>query len=128
MVSRLVQIRSMDQAFAQRFSTEWLDAWNAHDLEAILDHFANDVVFSSPLALQLIEGSDGVIRGKVDLRTYWSEGLRRSPALHFEIEDLYVGVNTLVIHYRNHLGGLVDEVLTFEGPLVVEGHATYLVS
>lgn len=118
----------MDEALAQRFVTQWLDAWNAHDLEAILVHFADDVVFSSPLALQLIEGSDGVIRGKEDLRTYWSEGLRRSPALHFEIEDLYAGVNTVVIHYRNHLGGLVDEVLTFEGPLVIEGHATYLVS
>ena len=118
----------MNQAFARRFSTEWLDAWNAHDLDAILEHFADDVVFSSPLALQLIEGSDGVIRGKADLRTYWSKGLRRSPELHFEIEDLYVGVNTLVIHYRNHSGGLVNEVLTFDGPLVVEGHATYLLS
>lgn len=118
----------MDKALAQRFATEWLDAWNARDIEAILSHFTDDVVFSSPLALQLIEGSDGVICGKENLRTYWSEGLRRSPALHFEIEDLYVGVDTLVIHYRNHSGGLVNEVLNFEGPLVIEGHATYLVS
>ena len=54
--------------------------------------------------------------------------MRRNPELHFEIEGLYVGVNTLVIQYRNHSGGLVNEVLTFEGPLVVEGHATYLVT
>jgi hypothetical protein len=118
----------MDEEFARRFATQWLDAWNAHDLESILSHFSADIVFSSPLAQRLVEGSDGVIRGIDELRAYWREGLRRNPELHFEIEGLYVGVTTLVIHYRNHSGGLVNEVLTFDGPLVVEGHATYLVA
>jgi hypothetical protein len=118
----------MDMAFAQRFGSQWLDAWNDHDIEVILDHFADDVVFSSPLALQIIEGSDGVIRGKEELRTYWTEGLRQSPALHFDIEGLYVGINTIVIQYRNHAGVMVSEVLTFEVPLVIEGRATYLPS
>jgi ketosteroid isomerase-like protein len=118
----------MDNAFAQGFASQWLDAWNAHDLEAILRHFDDGVVFTSPLAIRIVDGSDGVIRGKDELRSYWSEGLRRNPDLRFEIEDLYLGVNTIVIHYRNHSGGLVNEVLTFDGPLVVEGHATYLVA
>jgi ketosteroid isomerase-like protein len=116
----------MDDAFAQRFATDWLDAWNSHDLERILVHFSDEVVFTSPFAVRIIEGSSGVLRGKEELRAYWSEGLRRIPDLHFEIEDLYLGVNTIVIHYRNHSGGLVNEVLTFEGTLVSEGHATYL--
>jgi ketosteroid isomerase-like protein len=118
----------MDAAFAEQFASEWLDAWNAHDLDAILRHFGDDVVFTSPLALRIVEGSDGVIRGKEQLRAYWSEGLRRNADLHFEIEDLYLGVDTIVIHYRNHSGGLVNEVLTFDGSLVSEGHATYLVA
>src|ERR1700722_5243200 len=118
----------MDVNFAPRFADAWLDAWNAHDLEAILRHFSDDVVFTSPLAQRIVAGSDGVIRGIDELRAYWSEGLRRNPELHFEIEGLYVGVNTLVIQYRNHSGGLVNEVLTFDGSLVVEGHATYLVA
>ena len=40
--------------------------------------------------------------------------------------DLYGGIDTLVIHYRNQLGGLVNEVLTFDGERVVSGHGTYL--
>jgi ketosteroid isomerase-like protein len=117
----------MDTAFAQQFAADWVSAWNAHDLEAILRHFTDDVVFTSPLAQRIVEGSDGVIRGKEDLRAYWSEGLRRNPDLHFDVEDLYLGVDTVVIHYRNHSGGLVNEVLIFDGPLVSQGHATYLV-
>jgi ketosteroid isomerase-like protein len=118
----------MDTVSARRFASEWLGAWNAHDLDAILRHFRDDVVFTSPLALRIVEGSDGVIRGTSELRAYWSEGLLLSPELHFEIEDLYLGVNSLVIHYRNHSGALVNEVLVFDGPLVISGHATYLVA
>jgi hypothetical protein len=39
---------------------------------------------------------------------------------------LYVGISTVVINYRNQAGGVVSEVLTFDGALVSEGHGTYL--
>ena len=116
----------MDHEIARRFAEDWLDAWNAHDVDAVLSHFRDDVVFSSPMAARLREGGDGVVRGKTALRDYWAEGLRRIPDLHFEIESLYVGVHTLVINYRNQAGGLVNEVLLFDGNLVAEGHGTYL--
>ncbi len=116
----------MDSDFAEQFASDWRDAWNAHDVDAILGHFADEIVFTSPAAQRIVDGSEGVIRGVRELRAYWSEGLRRNPDLHFEIENLYLGVDTIVINYRNHTGGLVNEVLTFDGPLVIQGHATYL--
>ena len=91
----------MDQESARRFAGHWLEARNSHDLDAVLSHFSDNVVFSSPMAVQVCEGSDGVVRGKAALRDYWAEALRRMPELHFEIESLYVGVHTLVINYRN---------------------------
>ena len=75
---------------------------------------------------QLLDGSDGVIRGKAALREYWQEGLRRIPDLHFEVSGVYVGVGVMVINYRNQKGGLVNEVLIFDGELVKEGYGTYL--
>lgn len=115
----------MDHAEAQAFARQWARDWNAHDVDALLEHFTDDVVFTSPVAVR-IAGGDGVIRGKEALREYWSEGIRLIPGLRFEVLALYVGVSTLVINYRNQVGGLVSEVLTFEGPLVREGHGTYL--
>ena len=108
------------------FAQKWRDAWNRHDLDAILAHFAEDVVFTSPVAAQLLEGSDGVVVGKPALRAYWAEGLRRIPDLEFEVIGVYTGTGVLVIHYRNQRRGLVCEVLRFEDGLVVEGHGTYL--
>jgi hypothetical protein len=115
----------MNHGPARAFVDSWVTAWNAHDLDALLSHFADDVTFRSPVAAQLV-GSDGVIRGKDALRAYWAEGLRRIPDLQFEVVGSYVGVDCLVINYRNQKGGLVNEVLIFEGPLVAEGYGTYL--
>ena len=108
------------------FAQQWLAAWNAHDLDALLEHFAEDVVFTSPVAAQLLADSDGVVRGKAALRAYWTEGLRRIPDLRFEVVGVYAGIDVLVINYRNQKGGLVNEVLRFEASLVIEGHGSYL--
>ena len=115
----------MDQTEPLAFAEQWVTDWNAHDVDALLAHFTDDVVFTSPVAIRLF-GGDGVIRGKEALRKYWSEGIRLIPDLHFEVLALYVGISTLVINYRNQSGGVVSEVLTFDGPLVREGHGTYL--
>jgi len=116
----------MDSVTASDFVRSWLEAWNRHDLEGVLAHFAEDATFTSPVAARIIEGSDGVIHGKDALRRYWREGLSRIPDLRFELVGIYLGVETIVINYRNQNGGLVNEVLKFDGPLVVEGHGTYL--
>ena len=118
--------RSMNIPEPEEFARIWLDAWNSHDLEAVLAHFSEDVVFTSPLATRLLPETGGVIRGKEALRGYWTEGLRRIPDLHFEIVGVYAGTGSIVINYRNQKGGLVNEVLLFTNGLISAGHGTYL--
>ncbi|WP_066911886.1 nuclear transport factor 2 family protein [Mycobacterium interjectum] len=113
---------------AAAFSQQWVDAWNAHDVESVLQHFADDVVFTSPVAAALLPETAGVIRGKPALRDYWTRALRHIANLRFTIETLYEGIDTIVIAYRNQDGGLVSEVLQFSDGLVIEGHGTYLVA
>lgn len=117
---------TMDSGRARDFAQRWLEAWNTHDLDAVLAHFAEDATFTSPVAARILEGSDGAVHGKAALREYWREGLKRIPDLRFDLVGVYVGVDTIVINYRNQNGGLVSEVLRLDGPLVVEGHGTYL--
>jgi hypothetical protein len=38
----------MDSAFAQHFATEWMAAWNSHDLDRVLSHYSNYFEMSSP--------------------------------------------------------------------------------
>jgi hypothetical protein len=116
----------MDQSTAVEFARRWVAAWNSHEVDAVLAHFTDDVVFTSPVAGQLVPETGGVLRGKAALRAYWSAALARVPDLHFEVVGAYAGVEHLVINYRNHVGGLVCELLRFDGSLVTEGHGTYL--
>jgi hypothetical protein len=107
------------------FAEAWLKAWNRRDVDAVLAHFHDDVVFTSPVAAQVMPDSDGVVRGKAALREYWCAALKTMPFLRFELVGIYQGASVLVINYRNHSGSLVNEVLEFEGDLVRRGHGTY---
>lgn len=115
----------MDLDEARRFADEWVAGWNSHDLDRIMRHYSADVTFSSPVAARIIEGSDGTVRGIEALRAYWAEGLRRIPDLKFEIIDVYAGIDTVVLNYRNQTGRLVNEILTFQDGLVIAGIGTY---
>jgi hypothetical protein len=121
-----VQTVPVDVEWAQSFADEWVRAWNAHDVDAVLEHFAEDIMFTSPVAARVVPDSGGVIRGKDELRAYWTSALSQVPDLHFDVVSVFAGVYTLVIAYRNHRGELVSEVLEFSRGRVVRGHGTYL--
>jgi ketosteroid isomerase-like protein len=120
------QNRGMTAADAQRFARSWVESWNAHDLEAVLAHFADDVVFTSPVAARIVPGSDGTVRGKDALRAYWAAGLAATADLRFELESVFAGVEAVVIVFRNQAGAQRCEVLVFDDGLVVQGHGTDL--
>lgn len=107
------------------FVTGWLDAWNAHDVDAVLAHFHDDVRFSSPIAAALLPESNGVIVEKSALRRYWTAALEKVPDLQFTLERVFQGVDIVVIQYRNQKKVVVDEVLIFEDGKVKQGYGTY---
>lgn len=110
---------------ARAFADEWATAWNAHDLDAVLVLFADDILFTSPLAKRLDPNSDGIVCGKAALRAYWTAGLAKAPNLHFTVNWVMEGVDLLVIGFKNEQGVDRCEVLRFCDGLIVEGHGTY---
>lgn len=103
----------MDADAAQTFARDWVKAWNDHDLEAILSHYAEDVVFHSP-RVRLVTGRDvDFVTGKAELRAYWSTALDRLRNLFFEIEQVLPGSNALTILYTNERSQQVAETFIF---------------
>jgi ketosteroid isomerase-like protein len=107
------------------FARTWADEWNSRDLDAIVRHYAPDVVFHSPVAARLLPESGGTVRGIDALRDYWAKGLAAYPTLHFEVLEVFTGTDALVIRYGTDHGDVRAEVLTFRDGLVVEGRGTY---
>jgi ketosteroid isomerase-like protein len=115
----------VDLAFAQRFAEDWAAAWNSHDLDRILEHYTDDLVFASPRIAQLVGEPSGEVQGKAALRAYWRKGLEHLPDLHVTLEDVRVSVDTIVINYRNQRPQPVAEVLTFRDGSVCRGLGAY---
>jgi len=98
------QFLPLQASFAREFAQDWVGAWNSHDLERILDHYDDDAVLTSPVALRLLNG-DGTVRGEAALREYFLRGLQMFPDLHFELIDVLWGIETIVVYYLNKVRG-----------------------
>lgn len=100
----------MTQEQALCFADEWIGAFNAHDLSAILAHYADELEFYSPFIPLLKFNKTGCITSKGDLEHYFQVGLSTYPNLHFILHHVFVGINTLVIHYTSVNDRLASEV------------------
>lgn len=89
---------STDQIAA--FEREWIDAWNAHDLDRILSHYRDDVRFVSPFAAGA-GARRGELRGLSALRGYFELGLASFPELHFQPIAALGGIGSIALHYRS---------------------------
>ena|SRR6185437_12475195 len=98
---------------AQKFAKDWCEAWNSHDLNRIMLHYADDVVLTSPTAVRLLKDPEGVVNGKDALRNYFAVGLKAYPNLRFEVLDVTCGVSSVVVNYANQNGAKVSEFMEF---------------
>lgn len=111
--------------FAQSFVQEWIAAWNSHNLERILSHYADGFEMHSPFIVERMGEPSGMLRGKEQVRPYWEKGLADG-RLHFTLEEVFAGVSSIAIRYRRHTGHSAVEVLFF-GPdyKIIRGVAHY---
>ena len=116
----------MDQAQADKFAEDWVAAWNRRDIEAVLEHCSDQIVFHSPrIALTMGEGKIHV-EGKDELRAYWTRALHLAPDLHFELRSVILGSSAITLLYRNQRSQNVSETLVFgEDGRVIRGVALY---
>ncbi|MGY3446140.1 MULTISPECIES: nuclear transport factor 2 family protein [unclassified Bradyrhizobium] len=106
----------------------WIAAWNARDLERVLALYAEDTEMTSDRIPAFGFGSSGTVRGKAQLRAYWSAALAKLPELHFELIDLYVSPDSVVVFYRNERGNRICEYLRLDAEgKIRQGSANHLV-
>lgn len=103
----------LTRADAEAFANDWLSAWNDRDIDRILSHYADDIVFHSP-RIALVLGSDArSVRGKKALQAYWTEALGKARKLFFDLDDVLVSSDAVTILYTNHREEKVAETFVF---------------
>ncbi|MFN8627584.1 MAG: nuclear transport factor 2 family protein [Candidatus Binatia bacterium] len=111
--------------FAKDFATHWIAAWNSHNLQQVLSHYADDFEMSSPYIAQIAGEPSGILKGKKAVAAYWAVALQKMPNLRFEHVQTLTGVDSVTIYYRG-VRGMAAEVFFFNSEgLVVTACAHY---
>ena len=111
---------------ANQFAKSWYAAWNAHDLDGILRHYADVIEHSSPFIARY-NGDDECrpLKGKAAVRAYFGRALQRNPTLRFDPLHVAVGVASVGLVYRRMTGEIAVETFHFEGGLVTRSTSHY---
>lgn len=95
---------------AEQFAKSWIEAWNRHDLTAVLAHYREDVEMRSPYIVTVSGVASGVLQGKTALSEYWQKALGKYTDLHFELQHVLTGVDSFMLVYHSVGGRLAAEV------------------
>lgn len=101
------------QEQAQLFAQSWIDAWNAHDLDRVMDHYDEKVQYSSIFLRKLTEHASARIQGRENVTSYLAKGLAAYPDLRFQLLHLFIGIDSLVLQYQSVNQLIAAEVFTF---------------
>jgi hypothetical protein len=112
---------------AWEMAEHWVAAWNAHDLQSIMSHYDDGIELTSPVATRLLGAPDGKVLGKSNLHAYFRRGLEAYPELHFQLEDVLCGMNTVVLYYKNQSGNRTAEFMELSDGKVIRAVANYSV-
>ena len=110
---------------ADEFAKEWIAAWNSHDLDRILSHYADDFEMSSPLIATIANEPSGTLRGKAAVGAYWRTALGRMPDLHFQLVATLVGAHSITLYYRGARGMAAEVFFLGADHRVVKAAAHY---
>jgi ketosteroid isomerase-like protein len=96
-------------------------------VDAVLSHFSDDVVFTSPRAEAIMDSSR--LEGKARLREYWTLALARIQVLHFKLDYVISEGDRVGLVYTSEIDGKRQRAVEFlvfaRDGLIREGEAMY---
>lgn len=112
---------------SKAFADRWISEWNRKDVEAMLSHFSEDVIFTSSRARAIL-GSPRV-EGKSRLREYWTKAIDRIQTIRFTLDYLIGDDDRMGIVYTAEIDGRrvrsVEFLVFGDDGLIREGEAMH---
>jgi ketosteroid isomerase-like protein len=112
---------------ARAFADRWTSDWNHKDVEAVLTHFSEGVVFTPPRSKAIVGSAR--IEGKSRLREYWTKAISRIQTIRFTLDSVISDGNRMGIVYVAEIDGkrmrAVELLALGDDGLVREGEAMH---
>ena len=107
----------------KQIATKWFEAFNAHDLEKLLSLYNDNAQHYSPKLKIRTPETQGLIKGKQELREWWRDAFDRLPTLQYEVVKLTADEDQVFMEYIRRVDGeddlSVGEVLQIDNGLIV---------
>ena len=107
----------------KQIAIHWFEAFNEHNLDKLLALYHNDAAHFSPKLKIRLPETQGLIKGKDALRSWWQDAFDRLPSLKYEAKKLTADDEQVFMEYIRHVEGEEDlkvgEVLEIKNGLIV---------
>jgi limonene-1,2-epoxide hydrolase len=101
----------------------WLRAFNAHDVEALVELYDGGATHTSPKIRAQFPETGGKVVGRDALRAWWEGAIARVPGLRYEERTITANDARVFLEYVRHAANeppmFVAEVFDVEGGRIV---------
>ena len=94
-----------DEEINIRIANQWIDAFNRHDLDALLSLYSDNAEHYSPKLKVRQPETRGIIKGKDKMRSWWQDSFERLPSLRYELIRLTSQKNRVFMEYIRQVNG-----------------------
>lgn len=108
----------------KQIALNWISAFNEHDLKKLLALYSDAAIHFSPKLKIRQPETEGWIMGKPALEKWWGDAFDRIPTLHYQLENLIINDDQILMEYLRKAAGdpdmMVAEILEIENNLIVK--------
>lgn len=108
----------------RQIALQWIDAFNNHNLENLLSLYDEDAIHFSPKLKIREPNTNGWVSGKIALRSWWQGAFERLPTLQYQLKNLIVNDEQVLMEYLRKAGGdpdmMVAEILEISNGVIVK--------
>lgn len=97
-----------DTQTLDQIATKWFDAFNRHDLDQLLALYHENAEHYSPKLKVRQPTTNGLIKGKTALNTWWRDSFDRLPSLQYQVVQLTSSQNRVFMEYIRKVDGEED--------------------
>jgi hypothetical protein len=112
-----------DEEASSGIANQWIDAFNRHDLDALLALYSDNAEHYSPKLKLRQPETRGIVKGKNKMRAWWQDSFNRFPSLRYELIRLTCQKNRVFMEYIRHVPEeenlRVGEMFEIKGGLIV---------
>ena len=107
----------------EQIATQWLSAFNQHNLEKLLALYDDNAIHFSPKLKIRKPETNGFIKGKEAMRSWWKDAFERLPQLTYQVQTITANDEMVFMEYVRIVPGEenmnVAEVLEIKNGLIV---------